>query len=288
MNYLDLGIIIALCLSLFAGYKRGFYKEFYNLILMIMAIVFSYIFRNPIGNICFNLFVPDNMKNEKGFQMLKSMIIPAIGIIVAYLIFYIIFKIILAILVKNETIPNDPDYFRYGGSFISLGKTLFILSAMAFSLSFLSYAKIDYYDKSLLIKPIFKLDPPLYNLSVKLHTIIDNSLDMMKNAKKYQTDPNNIFTDPKSAETIELLFETGILNDDVVVEGSKNLLKDIDTKKLKLNEINFDEIKNTEQFTYFKDLYKKDILNENLINRIVSENNLTDLNVEELISALAE
>lgn len=288
MNYLDLVIIVILLLSIFIGYKKGFLKEFYNLIIMILAILFGSLFKNIFGNLVINLIPNNDIKSNQAFQMFKSIIIPAIGVIIAYIIFYIILKIIIVILIKRKVLPVNKEFLRYGGIFIALVETLFILSALFFSLSFLSYANIDYYDKSLLAKPILMLDPPLYRLSNKLHIIIDNTLDMMKNTSKYKTDPNAIFTDPKSIETIELLFETGILNEKTLIESSKELLKNVDSNKLKLNEINFDEIKNTEQFTYFKNLYKKDIINDDLIRKLVEENNLAGLDVEKLINALKE
>ena len=92
-----------------------------------------------------------------------------------------------------------------------------------------------------------------------------------------------MLNDPKVKKILESLFETGIIDEDLIVEGSKEFLKKYD-----INQINIEEYKDTEIFKIIKDLYKENIITEQLLRRIVDENNLIDFDIDGLIQMLEE
>lgn len=288
MSYIDILIVMLIIATGFIGYKNGLFKELYNLIIIMLALLLSFIFQHSIGTIVINNININSLVNNQLFVFFEDSIVNYIGFFVAYLIIYLILKVLTYILIRRNILPNNREFFRYGGAIINVIEALFMISVLGFLLSFGLYINIYQYRDSFLLKKIYKLNYPLYSYGNKLHTIIGNLNNISNKISEYKEDPNILLTDEDSVETIKLLFETGIINEDFVVEGSKVLFKNINKNEIDFSIINFVEVKNNEKFKQFKDLYREDIITEKLLRRIVEENDLTDFDINGLIQALEE
>ncbi len=288
MNFIDVIIILYLLIAGYIGYKRGFFKELYSILIVILSILFSFLTANIVGRLVLNMINLEGIKDNQAYGLLENQLASYIGLIVSYFLIYFILKLVVAILIKKKILPTNLEYFRYGGTIIHILETLFTISIMGFVLSFGSYINQDYYSRSLLIKPIYRLNFPLYNYGIKLHEIIDNGIDIANRIDQYREDPSQLFTDPKSTETIKLLYETGIINDDLIVESSKELFKNTNSEEVKLNKKDLNKLQADEKFQYFKNLYDEGVVTEKLLRRIVTENNLTNFDIDGLIELLEE
>ncbi len=288
MNYIDLIIILVLIMATYIGYKNGLFRKLYNLMIILISIVLSFIFQYSVGTIVFNLFSNHELLQNELFILFKDKIINLIGFFIAYLVIYIILKIIVYILVRRKILSNDKERFKILGSIINVIETLVIISVVGFLLSFATYININHYEETLLLKLIYRINIPLYSYGEKTKTIMDNFISISRKINEFQMEPNKLLADEETIETIKLLFETEVIDEDIVVQGSKILLKDIEQQNIDFSKINFEEVKGSEEFNNFKKLYDEDIITENILRRIVEENNLIGFDIDGLIRTLEE
>jgi uncharacterized membrane protein required for colicin V production len=280
MIWVDLIILILILITGYIGYRNGFLKELYNLVIFSLSMLFAFLLKSFGGKI-----IIDNINiniNEPVFLFFKTKIANTVGMFVTFIIFYLLFKIIFAILKKKEIIVVDKNFFPYGGMVINVFEVIFLISIIGFTTSFMQYLNVHYFENSLLLKSFYRLNYSLYSYGNELHTIIRNGIEISNNIDQYD-DLDELLNDPKVKEILESLFETGIIDEDLIVEGSKEFLKKYD-----INQINIEEYKDTEIFKIIKDLYKENIITEQLLRRIVDENNLTDFDIDGLIQMLEE
>jgi len=288
LNYIDLIIILVLIMATYIGYKNGLFRKLYNLMIILISIVLSFIFQYSVGTIVFNLFSNHELLQNELFILFKDKIINLIGFFIAYLVIYIILKIIVYILVRRKILSNDKERFKILGSIINVIETLVIISVVGFLLSFATYININHYEETLLLKLIYRINIPLYSYGEKTKTIMDNFISISRKINEFQMEPNKLLADEETIETIKLLFETEVIDEDIVVQGSKILLKDIEQQNIDFSKINFEEVKGSEEFNNFKKLYDEDIITENILRRIVEENNLIGFDIDGLIRTLEE
>ena len=288
MSWIDPLLILIIIIAGYIGYRRAFYKELYNLICCLIAFLIGFSFKKIIGTILINKINFGTFKQEMIFIYFKDTIINMAGLLVGYLLGLIIVKIIVYILTDKDVIPDDENYFRYGGALINGLESILFLTVLSFIFSFGPYLEFNYYKQSLLLKPFYHLNVPLYRYGEKLHTIIDNGLALSQDMDKYKDDPTLFLADTKAAETIKLLFQTGILTEDLIIKSSKDFFAENDPKEIDFGSLDFTQIKEEPDFKMFRDLYKEGILTERLLTRLKTENNLANLDVDALIDALKE
>ena len=292
MNIIDLSLIVMLIIAGVVGYYRGFLKELYGLIILILSVVIAFLLKDVAYNISASQFDIGKMFDLNIAYSLSSviskMIGPTLGFITILGICLTIFPIIKFILIKAKVIPYNNEKYKYLGIIISSLKTIFLFTVLAFILSFTTFVPgLNIYNDSKFLKPILKINPILNNISNNIHGLYSNFGSLNEKLNNYNNNPSQENID-QLVGSFKEMKESGVLTDDIIVDTSTALIGNTENN-IDLSGRDFTEFKQaineSEYYPLIKEFYDEQILTPDLIVKIADANNvsgITEDNVKSL------
>lgn len=293
MNIVDIVLIVILVIAGLMGYFRGFLKELYGLIILVLSILLALIFQGMShGSLTssFNFSETFNLSLPPGvLDIILNIVGPMFGFITVLGIGLTIFPIIKFILIKTKVIPKKLDKYRYLGVAIAAFKTIFIYTVIAFLFSFTDFIpNVTIYDDSLFLKPLLSVDPPLEKISNNIHNLYTDVTTLNEKMNNFKENPNpqNV---SEVVDTLKDIKESGLLTDDMIVDTSGILLDELskdESVDINLSDTDFESFKislnQSEYYPIMKGLFDEGVITESLIEKIVEANNITGVNASSI------
>lgn len=230
MNIVDIIILIFLAFGAIAGFKRGFTKQLLSSIGLILVVILSFMFKNPVS-----VFLYENLPFFKFGGIFKGVTVLNILLyeVVAFFLVMAVLMIVLRLLIFVSGV-----FEKFLNMTIILGIPSKILGAILgvlenFVLAFiilyvltLPFFSLDVLNESKIKDKILKNTPFLSSQIDRSVVVIDEFIDMKE---KYETavDPNGF-----NLEALDLLLKHKVITIDSVeklLEKDKLQIENIDS-----------------------------------------------------------